>query len=82
MPKKIRRTKAIAIPVIINRPTKEYRGYSILSDSEDNITVIAYWMTPREDGTVEMATKGVDVAAIQDIPGYDAIHTAVATESE
>lgn len=81
MPKKIRRTKPVA-PVVINRTTKAFQGFGVMSDDEDNVTITAYWMVPREDGTIDRATTGVDAVPIQAMPGFDAIVDAIVAASE
>ena len=77
----IRRTRPVT-PVVINRTTKEFRGFSVFTDDEDNVTITAHWLVPREDGTIDRATKCVEAAPIRDLPGFDAIVDAIVTASE
>ncbi len=81
MPKKIRRTKALPTPVIINRPSKTFTGFRVTADPDDNVTMTALWDVPREDGTIDKVTKGVDAAAIQALAGWDAIVDAIVAAS-
>ena len=80
--KSIRRTKPITPVVQITRATKEYRGYTVLSDGEDNVTITAHWLVPREDGTIDPYTPGVDAEPIRAMPGFDAINDAIFAASE
>jgi hypothetical protein len=80
MSKKIRRTKTIT-PVVINRTTKTFAGFSFMTDEDDNVTLTAHWLVPREDGTVDKASFGVDAAPIQALSGFDAIVDAIVAAS-
>lgn len=82
LPKSIRRTKPITPVVQITRVTKEYRGYAVLSDGEDNVTITAHWLVPREDGTIDRSTVGVDAEPIMAMPGFDEITDAIVAASE
>lgn len=81
MPKAIRRARPIT-PVVINRATKDFQGFSVMTDAEDNVTVTAHWLVPRADGTIERATKGVEAAPLQALPGFDDIVDAIVAASE
>lgn len=76
-----RRTRPVT-PVMINRNTKEYIGFSVLVDSDDKVTLAAHWIEPLPDGTLHKYTKGVDPVPIQAMTGYDAIHDAIVAASE
>ena len=80
MPKKIRRTKPVT-PVVINRATKTFQGFSFMTDEDDNVTLTTHWLVPQEDGTVDKATSGVDAAPIQAMAGFDAIVDAIVAAS-
>ena len=73
----IRRTRPVT-PVVINRITKAFRGFSVMSDDEDNVTITAHWLVPQEDGTIALETNGVAADAIRNLPGFDAIVDAIA----
>ena len=81
MPKQIRRTKPVT-PVGRIRNTKEYRGFSVMSDDEDNVTITAFWMVPREDGTIDKVTEGVLAEDIMAIPGFDDVVDAIVAATE
>lgn len=74
---KIRRTRPIT-PVVINRTTKAFVGFTVMSDDEDNVTITAHWLVPQEDGTIGLTTNGVDADSIRNLPGFNAIVTAIA----
>ncbi len=80
-PKPIRRTEPIT-PIVLNRATKEFRGVTIMSDDEDNVTVTAHWLVPRKDGTIDRTTKGVDAAPLRALPGFDALVDAIVAASK
>ena len=73
----IRRTRPVT-PVVINRATKEFRGFSVFTDDEDNVTITAHCLVPRADGTIALETNGVDARPIRNLPGFDAIVDAIA----
>ncbi len=88
MPKKIKRTKPIT-PVVINRSTKEFRGFTVIAEPEpeigpdpDNVALSAIWMVPQEDGTIKRNSIPLDAEPIRALPGFDDIVDAIVTASE
>jgi len=79
--KKIRRTAPIT-PIAFTRSTKEFRGVTIMSDAEDNVTITAHWLIPQKDGTIDRSTASVEAGPIQAMSGFGAIITAIVAASK
>jgi len=79
--KKIRRTKPLLVPVAINYTTKTFVGFSVMTDDQNNVTITAHWLIPRDDGTMDRATTGVDAAPIRAITGFNAVVDAIVAAS-
>ena len=82
MAKKLGRNKTLTTPVVINRATKRFCGFTITTDLDDNVTGSAIWDVPRDEGTVDRTTVSFDAAAIQALAGFDDIVDAIVTASE
>ena len=80
--KKIRRTAPLAIPIALNRTTKTFVGFSVMTDDEDNVTLTAHWLTPYPDGTIKRTSADVDAGPIQAMTGFSAIITAIVAASK
>lgn len=84
MPKSIKRTRPISPPVVLNRDTKEFQGFSIFIDASgsDVASLTATWAVPHKNGTIQRLVRPLDAAPIQAMPGFDAIVDAIVSASE
>ena len=88
MPKKIKRTKPVT-PVVINRDTKEYQGFSIVGEAPpligpdpDYAVLTAIWDVPQEDGTIKRVHIPLDAVPIRALPEFDVVNDAIVAASE
>ena len=81
-PKAIRRHKPITPPINIDRTTKMFQGFTVMTDQEENTTVTAHWEIPKSDGTLENQSLGVLAPPIHAMPGFDDIVDAIVAASE
>ncbi len=82
MPRRIRRTRPLLTPIVLNRTTKAFVGFSLMTDDEDNTALTAHWLTPFADGTIKRTSAVVDAGAIRTMAGFDAIVDAIVAASE